>query len=681
LHVRFICRSPFPAGETQTSMDNLAQALIDGACRVWWLKGGIMLEPDSTSVIPDANVPATVTVDVNESMIPSGQTTRTRDDPNAVEIYLVESLVGNDFLSPPKPRRSGGVTYGCGTAGAYVILEIRKAKNNPYLLAHEIGHVLGIAHPSSVEGQSDSCALSTNRQGSECSVMIPDRPASPRNTTKNVNLASTFPLGNVFEKISGASRACNPDPDLGDPLLTQEFFHIVRDFPSDDGTQNSVPTPPASVWWTHSDVWVSGHDMAGNPIAPAPAPNLDELYSDNTPMFNDDRSPRHSQPVRSLTNEFCVRVHTFQEMPQPANVHLFLANPGASSQHLSRLTPAAGLPFSNVGVDRITPGRPFTKSISVNPSQLTGFPAHSCVFAVVLSTNSPDPTLTSIVNNPNSTFASLANFVISDNDVAQRNLNIQLTASGRRISLPRMLPWVELANILDRPARASVEIDTSQSKDLQGLVLELNDKNWGNIEVGGTTRVTLADALPPGDHMILRLRATLPPDQPMNASFPIHLRLLIEDQFLSGYTYMLRIAPLPAVIFQMLDSLYGALSDVAAGCKEKQAQVLADSIRRAALIERQQSFSSGCFAWLWSILRPKNAWRSGLLRLSTGMTALVQNLETRNEPEIRAVGMRLSQLGELLNKDQALDDISFIEQVSEHADYIQALAGRLAQNA
>jgi hypothetical protein len=55
------------------------------------------------------------------------------------------------------------------------------------------------------------------------------------------------------------------------------------------------------------------------------------------------------------------------------------------------------------------------------------------VFAVALSANAneSDPALSNIVNNPSANnFFSLSSRVKSDNDVAQRNLNIQNTTSG-----------------------------------------------------------------------------------------------------------------------------------------------------------------------------------------------------------------------------------------------------------
>jgi hypothetical protein len=315
LHVRFICPQPFPAGENQTTIDDLAQKMIAGACEVWWLKGGIKIEPDSSHVIQDSNLNTTVTVG-DEANIPSQVTSAVN---NALEVYFVETLQGDDFSTPPQPRRGGGVTYNCGGSTAYMILEIRKARNNPFLLAHEIGHVLGVAHPASVEGQ-DACGLPPARQGSSCSVMVPDRPTSPRNTVCNIGIASTFPVGPVLTQVFSSgialNRDCNPDPE-------QTYFHIVRDFPSDDGTEDSVPplagsvwwpqSPVWSVWWTYSDVWVMSrtsptHRTRVECPAPSHGTEPDELYSDGTPMFNNDRSPQSDQPPRSRPNQFCVRL-------------------------------------------------------------------------------------------------------------------------------------------------------------------------------------------------------------------------------------------------------------------------------------------------------------------------------------------------------------------------------------
>jgi hypothetical protein len=342
--------------------------------------------------------------------------------------------------------------------------------------------------------------------------------------------------------------------------------------------------------------------------------------------------------------------------------------------------------FRQSFLDMVAPGAPFTKSISVLPAQLAGFPLQSCVFAVVLSDNAPDPALSAIVSDIASTFFSLANRVAGDNDVAQRSINIQeiavastetAVASTETVGTASMLAWVEISNPLETPAPASLEVDTSQAANLKALTLEMDDNDCGSLEIGKTVKVNLEDDLQPGDHRILRFRAILPPGLPNGATFPIHLKFFAGDQFIGGYTHMLRVAPLPDVIFQVLDVMYGALRDVAVGCKVDEAQALAESVRKTALRERQRTASSGCFGLLWSIVRPKGAWRSDLTKLSANIMTLAQNLESRGEPEVQVIGKKLSNLGGLLSKPEGMDDSTFIEQIRDRADRVQQPAGRL----
>jgi hypothetical protein len=318
LHIRVVSVSEL---ETADALEPWVKEWIDSACRVWWEKGGIKIVPHP---------------DIDEHDYPTGEEDTLGEiplgkeggiilppdeggagcDPDRIDIYLA------DYLDP---SYWGGVTFGAGTDDAYILLEIGQAKHNKFLLAHELGHVLGLAHPD-VQGED----IWT---GSYCSVMLPERPISSRNTASNLNVVEGLspPLGPVvFEALlQDTDRA--PDSEQG-------FFHIIRDFPYDDGAATSVPELPFTDWWTHSDVWNSDQE-------PTILSGLDEFqpihYADGSAMFEPEHSPIHTEPSCSGPNWMYVRLHTCQpltEVPDPeVRVYLYLAVPGASSEPLSSL--------------------------------------------------------------------------------------------------------------------------------------------------------------------------------------------------------------------------------------------------------------------------------------------------------------------------------------------------------
>jgi hypothetical protein len=73
--------------------------------------------------------------------------------------------------------------------------------------------------------------------------------------------------------------------------------------------------------------------------------------------------------------------------------------------------------------------------------------------------------------------------------------------------------------------------------------------------------------------MILRFRATLPPNA--SEARPSDSPAIYRRQTrVSGYTHVLRIAPLSDAVQQVLDHLYGALIDVGVGCQAQKPRSL-----------------------------------------------------------------------------------------------------------
>lgn len=635
-------------GET---LEDIVKRQLAAACQVWWAKGGVKISPEPNIALPAS--PSTTAYNVSTVAQENGLF-GTEASSNAVEVYLVDGLG-----STSNPHPGGGVTHRCHSPDAYIILEIVKTQNNENLLAHEIGHVLGLAHPAGPSG-GDCPSV---RNGSYCSVMVPDSPNSSRNTNHNLQVLDlTLTLGSVFTSLG---TLCNWEYDA-----EQGYFHLVRDFPYDDGSEDSVPQPPVEYWWTHSDVWNWGNA---------------------TPTFNPDHSPAHSEPLRSATsvinNHMFVRLHTCQPLvnaagsPVTVKVHLYLAVPGSASEKLKEITPAGGLIFAYPSSLPVA-GAPVTQSISWIVE--SGYPSSCCVFAVAESDLDRPPEIADIVEHPlNHAFYNLFQRLKSDNDVAQRNLHIQEVSSAAA-SHSTMLNWIQVDNPLDKPATPSLEIDTRLVDGLQELSLEMDGETGARIKIGAVERIRLVEALPPGERLIVRLRAVPSKGLPEGRFLPINLGIYIGDEQVSGFQHVLRIAPLSRVIIQALDWLYAALEDVAVGCQITSAKRLAHRV--GIILRREQQGitpPSGCLFWLWKLLGLRvGNWETELRMLSKDLDVLARRLiQADQRPECSEITRHLLALADLLKEGNPISGEELVEQVRELADRIQEPAGWLVRQA
>jgi hypothetical protein len=146
--------------EQKAALEKICQDQIDGVCLVWRNKAALDLTvtalvqgtPDqrrdfsNCSSNDEAELPFDLPAPDNGSSL---------DGINEVEIYLVDNLVTLEH--------GGGVAYNCCQASAYCILDLEVARQNQFLLSHELGHVLGLDHPGT----------STCYPGSSGSVMQP----------------------------------------------------------------------------------------------------------------------------------------------------------------------------------------------------------------------------------------------------------------------------------------------------------------------------------------------------------------------------------------------------------------------------------------------------------------------------------------------------------------------------
>ncbi len=672
LKLRFINLSPLVIPD----LEDLVKDLIAKACQVWWSKGGVLIEPEP-AIVSAAAPPGFVCPSGAGCCVSLPQETILFEDEvavvnNAAEVYLVDGLAVS---------RGGGVTHRCGTSDAYVILEIDKARNNRYLLAHELGHVLGLRHPGAAASASGSCE--SYRAGSYCSVMVADSTNSSRNTEQNIGVivepANPLPTGPIFASLGQLG-----DWDMDD---AEGYHHIVRDFPYDDGTESSVPLAPFFAnWWSHSDVWNS--DKAPLLLAGSESRYVDPGTPTGLPIFASDHTPKHSEPSVAGPNHFYVRLHTCQPLTGLAaalakvTVHFLLAVPGSAGS-LILAPPAGGMsnPVEFADANLPEPSKP-----QVQHMQWTvpaGLPPDCCVFAVADSqfedlaggvVSAAVQALRNIIAAPTSfSFYDLFSRLPSSNNVAQRNLHIHGIAPSPGAPFMARLPWLLFANPLDQPEAARLEIDASLSLDaeLVSIGVEANDQHWEGATGGANTILDLHDALLPDAAMTLRLQVGVAPDLALGTTLPIDLRFVIGRQLVSGYRHLIQVVPPAEAAAQALDLLYCALRDVSMAAGSDRAETLAGQVaalwtwlrRGVAAYDRSQMID---------VLQP----------LHTEIALLADELPLASRKgwqlstvagQLRAVGAHLS------HAEQAGDFPEFLEEMRYLADLVQESASRIVR--
>lgn len=704
LQVRFINISSEPIG----TLEALAQEQIDGACQVWWDKGRLNIVPGPPP--PPAGNP-TVT-EAYETMLgldgtyAASQETFIREkitekinssDLDRVRICFV------DTMENLNNNRVSGYTFSCASSGSFVFLEVGHARNNKYLLAHELGHVLGLRHPDG------SGCENVSINGSYCSVMVPDLPNSSRNTVNNLSILDSPPSlgGNPMggqQKLSAFSSGPNPDgndPDLKD----QGFFRIIRDFPYDEGTEPSVLEAPFTDWWSHSSVWNSEK---------APHQFFSRQYDDGSDMFNENYSPIHSEPTYFGPRNMYVQLHTCQPITSPVNVYLYLAVPGSSTYSLQPLINSnPHLEFTSTTPGSVpstlpTPGTPKTMFISWEIP--AGLPSNCCVFAVATSTNEDPPNqIQSVIANPaGHNFYSLFSILLSSNDVAQRNLHFQSTSSGRSAAAwSTVLPWVEMANPQEDAQQASIEVDTRQAADLESLSLVMGQDEIRKITLGGKETIQLVERLDINDDpLTLRFKANLLPNKELGSSSHINLQMFIGNELISGYQHIVRVESLSNIAFQVLDLLYGSLLAVNAAFESPLAldlvkqikQILINLRRRSALCDLwnllvnrnrkrfpfrnwltrlnyalKQGAILALFPWIIEKFAKHPQWLSGLVSIKNEFETLGKGIQEQ------VISTNIQAIYDILSSPDTMTPNELIEKIREYADFIQEVASRIAR--
>ena len=194
-------------------VENLCKVQLSGVCEVWRNKAALdqVVGPDIKEGT-NAEKGAKSSVDQTQEY---GLGTF-YSSPSQVEIYLVDRLLDHP---------GGGIAYDAGQSSAFCILALDKVSVNPYLLGHELGHVLGLDHPGGAGVFP----------GSAGSIMEPATPNSPTNTLHN------------FRVLTAGANATPLNPIVATTTFP-DCFHPDGSQPGDFSPQGVSEEEPVGCW-------------------------------------------------------------------------------------------------------------------------------------------------------------------------------------------------------------------------------------------------------------------------------------------------------------------------------------------------------------------------------------------------------------------------------------------------
>jgi hypothetical protein len=279
------------------------------------------------------------------------------------------------------------------------------------------------------------------------------------------------------------------------------------------------------------------------------------------------------------------------------------------------------------------------------------------------------PQVADIIANPGShNFHSLFSRLITDNDVAQRNLHIETVSSTAGSSA---LPVSHFENIFEEPAEASIEIDARQARRIQAITVFGDKEELEKIEGHQLQRVLLSDSLRPGERLDVRLQVALPLPKSLGSVFPISLRFLLNDQLVNGFQHVIRVTTLSEAALQTLDVVYGMLRDVAVAWDVGAARDLAREVQALVWAQRGVGPHGG----------EPGDWQAVLGGLAGPLEAVSQSLAAieGHEPEFEAACERLDELVNIFTLSEVESVYLLVQQVRELAYRIQEPAGRVVR--
>lgn len=378
--------------EKKQSLKELAQTLLYEANQVWLRQDGLLINSPTGDFDPQDDQPIYSAGDT-----PPKISVRDQEDPQCIPVRLKSSGISTE--------KGGGKTYNAGTDKVYIDVDTEKALKNKYLLAHEIGHVFRLHHPTQDNPPSN--------EGSWCSVMVPDDINSGRNTNHNLHWVTSVKLPlplNSIKQLKSASPSALPESD--------EVFshHMIRRFPYDDGSPCSEAhfnnwDPQSDIWnWNNSDV--------------------------NSVQFKQDNSPKHEEPKRNIDNFLYVKLSACQIIHSAVQVFLFLVYAKNPTDTLSMpsVSPFNKPPLCFKDSNRPGPQKFRIQRVSWQvprdwPPKPPGWPSNELmecwVVAVSRSGEDPPSRTEKFRLNPSSfTFAELQDLAMNFNNLALRKLKV-----------------------------------------------------------------------------------------------------------------------------------------------------------------------------------------------------------------------------------------------------------------
>lgn len=481
---------PSPSGSTIAAQFATAQTVWAKACM------DIIVLP--TVFIDDA----TLKVSDNLAAI---RASYTDGNPNVIEVFFVSNLL---------PGIGGGSAGGIGVASCKVVMAEPNA-GNPVLLAHELGHVLGLLHPP----------------GSDPGTVMQPTGGANNPGTPFVTFPMTQNIANPV--LATTMTACCLSHDKGD--------HYIKDFPVDVGLEPSDPLPAGMTRYSMSNIWNRRTNSAGS-WSPVTGPQHESPY-----RFQNDG-------VTPAINYLFARVEQLNNFPVGnASVSFYLKTPGSGGGAANLNLVGSGAVPAGLAVG-------LSRDVTLMWSVPSGAPSHSCCFGVVESPAEPKGSQAVL---DALTWAQFEDMSHQDNDWAQRNLDIlDIAPNTGSENTFESAPWAVQLPQSAKTGRLGLTLTVSAFGDnLAAAEVELFGKVY-KVKPGEPVELKGPKPLAPGEEAPVVLRAVFDASPRRGSSATILVDPALGDNRLVGFGTTFRAAGDRLASRMLLDRALAAAVDV-----------------------------------------------------------------------------------------------------------------------